>query len=135
MIVELKSALAELNLESQKIKLELFYNPESDKEQQKNKLPDVIQMERKIRITLDGLTSDFQSSFDIPILDMAVDLGMDLPYSCKGGVCATCKAKVVEGKIDMTTNFALEEEEVEQGYVLTCQSHVKTDFVHVNFDV
>ena len=135
MIVELKDALPTLGIESNKIKLELFYNPEADKERSAYQSGSFNQIEKRIRITLDGLTSDLQSAFDVPILDMAVDAGMDLPYSCKGGVCATCKAKVETGQIEMTTNFALEEEEVEAGYVLTCQAHVKSDFVHVNFDV
>jgi len=58
-----------------------------------------------------------------------------LPFACKGGVCCTCKAKLIEGEVEMTVNYALEKEEVEAGYILSCQSHPKTDKVVVDFDV
>ncbi len=133
MIMMLKETLPKLGVNQDKIKFELFYNPESD-ENRKETIT-TLDQERKIRVTLDGLTADVQSRQDIAILDIAIDAGMDLPYSCKGGVCATCKAKLISGKVEMTTNFALEEEEVADGYILACQAHAKTDFVEVSFDV
>ncbi len=135
MLIDMKENLPSHGVAADKIKLELFYNPEADHGVKEKEELLVEKEERTIKITLDGLTSEIKSRFDIPILDMAIEAGLDLPYSCKGGVCATCKAKIEEGKIEMTTNFALEDEEVDQGYVLSCQSHVKSDFVHVNFDV
>ena len=69
------------------------------------------------------------------ILDGAMENGLDLPFSCKGGVCATCKARILEGEVDMDLNHALTAEEVAQGYVLTCQSHPISDKVVVDFDV
>jgi ring-1,2-phenylacetyl-CoA epoxidase subunit PaaE len=69
------------------------------------------------------------------ILDAALQSGADLPFACKGGVCATCKARVTEGTVEMDTNYALEPEEVEQGYILTCQSHPRSASVKVDFDV
>jgi ring-1,2-phenylacetyl-CoA epoxidase subunit PaaE len=69
------------------------------------------------------------------ILEAALKQGADLPFSCKGGVCSTCKAKLLAGKVDMDTNYALEQEEVEQGYILTCQSHPRTEKVVIDFDV
>ena len=60
--------------------------------------------------------------------------GADLPYSCKGGVCSTCKARVLEGAVEMDINYGLEPDEVAAGYVLTCQSHPKTKRVVVSFD-
>jgi len=77
-----------------------------------------------------ALTADGEN-----ILDGAMNNGLDLPFSCKGGVCATCKAKVVEGRVDMDLNHALSPTEIEQGYVLTCQSHPISDTVVVDFDV
>ncbi len=68
------------------------------------------------------------------ILDAALLNGADLPFACKGGVCCTCKAKVIEGKVEMDVNYALEPEEVEQGYILTCQAHPLTETVVVDFD-
>ena len=69
------------------------------------------------------------------ILDAALKQGADLPYACKGGVCTTCKAKILEGEVAMDVNWGLEPDEVENGFVLTCQSHPKTNKVVVDFDV
>lgn len=68
------------------------------------------------------------------ILDAAMDSGADLPFSCKGGVCATCKAKVLKGKVEMDVNHSLTEQEVADGYILTCQSHPVSDDVEIDFD-
>lgn len=80
-------------------------------------------------------------SFEIPlamggetILDAALKSGADLPYACKGGVCCTCKAKVVEGTVEMEVNYALDSDEVENGFVLTCQSHPTSEKVVIDFD-
>jgi ferredoxin len=58
----------------------------------------------------------------------------DLPFACKGGVCSTCRAKLIEGQVDMDRNYALEPDELEAGFILTCQSHPKSDKVMVDFD-
>ena len=68
------------------------------------------------------------------ILDAGIDNGADLPFSCKGGVCATCKAKLIQGKVDMDLSNALEADEIDAGYILTCQSHPVSDNVIVDFD-
>jgi ring-1,2-phenylacetyl-CoA epoxidase subunit PaaE len=68
------------------------------------------------------------------ILDAALDAGADVPYACKGAVCCTCRAKVLEGEVEMAMNYALSEEEVADGYVLTCQAMPKTERVVVSFD-
>ena len=68
------------------------------------------------------------------ILDAALQRGIELPYSCKGGVCSTCRAKLVEGEVDMDVNFALEDYEVARGFILCCQSYPVTDKVVVDFD-
>ncbi|WP_315824995.1 2Fe-2S iron-sulfur cluster-binding protein [Paraflavitalea speifideaquila] len=67
-------------------------------------------------------------------MDAALQQGADLPFACKGGVCATCRAKLVGGKVEMDINYALEPEEIEQGFILTCQSHPHTEKVVVDFD-
>ena len=91
--------------------------------------------ESKVTIILDS------ESFDMPlayggtsILDAALAAGADLPYACKGGVCSTCKAKITEGEATMDINYALEPDEVADGFVLTCQAHPRTAKVTVNFD-
>ncbi|TQV71524.1 phenylacetate-CoA oxygenase/reductase subunit PaaK [Aliikangiella marina] len=68
------------------------------------------------------------------ILDAAMENGADLPFSCKGGVCATCKAKVVKGQVEMDLNHSLTEEEVAEGMVLTCQAHPVSEEVEIDFD-
>jgi ring-1,2-phenylacetyl-CoA epoxidase subunit PaaE len=87
-------------------------------------------------VKLDGRSFDFDLGFDSDnILDAALKQGADLPYACKGGVCCTCKAKLLEGEVEMEVNWGLEHEEIEQGYILTCQSHPKTEKVVIDFDV
>lgn len=68
------------------------------------------------------------------LLDAALRNGIELPYSCKGGVCSTCRCRVLEGEVDMDVNFALEDYEVARGFVLACQSYPVTDKVVVDFD-
>lgn len=70
----------------------------------------------------------------LSILDAAIEAGVDAPFSCKGAVCCTCRAKVIEGKVKMDNNFALTDAEVEEGFVLTCQSHPLTEKVVIDFD-
>ena len=89
-----------------------------------------------ITVKLDGRSFAFDLAYKADsILDAALQQGADLPYACKGGVCCTCRAKLVEGKVHMDVNYALEEEELAQGFILTCQSHPLTDKVVVDFDV
>jgi ring-1,2-phenylacetyl-CoA epoxidase subunit PaaE len=71
---------------------------------------------------------------DDSILDAALRAGADLPYACKGGVCATCKCKIIAGKVDMAVNYSLEEDEIAQGYVLSCQARPVTANVRLSFD-
>ena len=78
-------------------------------------------------------------NFSIPqgadnILDAALANHADLPFACKGGVCCTCRAKLIEGKVDMEVNYALEQEEIDAGYILTCQSIPLSQKVIVDFD-
>ncbi len=68
------------------------------------------------------------------ILDAAIEHGADLPFSCKAGVCATCKAKVIKGKVEMDFNHSLTEQEVKDGMILTCQAHPVSDDVAIDFD-
>ena len=89
----------------------------------------------RISIVRDGLTREvaFQPS-DESILAAAARAGLDVPYSCRSGVCATCRAKLLEGRVRMDRNFALEQADLDAGFVLTCQAHPLTDRVVVSFD-
>jgi len=89
----------------------------------------------QITIILDGDAIDFPlGAYSDNILDAALKQGADLPFACKGGVCCTCRAKVLEGEVEMHVNYALEPDEVEAGFVLTCQSRPRTPKVVISFD-
>jgi ring-1,2-phenylacetyl-CoA epoxidase subunit PaaE len=88
-----------------------------------------------VTITLDGRQSTFKLNNDgPPVLEAALMVRSDAPFACKGGVCGTCRAKVLTGTVEMDTNWALEPEEIERGYVLTCQSHPTSDTVVLDYD-
>ena len=89
----------------------------------------------KVTVIMDG----HKKSFEMPrtgsnIVDAAAEQGVELPYSCKGGVCATCRTHVREGEVSMATNYGLEPWEVEQGFVLACQSTPQTDEILLDYD-
>ncbi len=134
-----KEYLESKGIDKKKIHFELFTTPGQKKSS-------VVSRESgagdtgpksKITIKLDGRSFDFDLSLtsDTSILDAALQQGADLPFACKGGVCCTCKAKLLEGQVVMDVHWGLEEEEVEQGYILTCQSHPRTEKVVVDFDI
>jgi ring-1,2-phenylacetyl-CoA epoxidase subunit PaaE len=88
-----------------------------------------------VTVVQDGRASQFDLTADGEnVLDAGLNHGIDLPYSCKGGVCSTCKAKLVEGEVDMDITHALEPGEREAGFILTCQAHPISDKVVVDFD-
>jgi ring-1,2-phenylacetyl-CoA epoxidase subunit PaaE len=89
----------------------------------------------KVTVRLDGISHDFDLPFDgSSVLEAALMEGVDLPFACKGGVCCTCRAKLVEGRVEMDINYALEADELTAGFILTCQSHPRTERVIVDFD-
>ncbi len=137
MIHTVKNTLAELQVPKDKVHFELFTSPVGSlapkaKKKQRDFDPKV---ESKVQINLDGDSFDFVLSYGGDnILDAALKSGADLPFACKGGVCCTCRAKLVEGEIEMDVNYALEQEEVDAGFILTCQAHPRTEKVVVDFD-
>lgn len=139
MIFAVKAFLEQKNIDKKKIHFELFTTPGQKKDGTKQATqPSGSGDSPKSRITvkLDGRSFDFDLAHDgRPILDAALQEGADLPYACKGGVCCTCKAKLLEGEVEMDVHWGLEEEEIKEGFILTCQSHPKTDKVVVDFDV
>jgi ring-1,2-phenylacetyl-CoA epoxidase subunit PaaE len=87
-----------------------------------------------LTVVLDGKKHQMQMSSTDKILDVALAAGLDLPYSCKGGVCCTCRAKVMQGSVVMEKNFTLEKWEAEQGFVLSCQAKPTSKEVVMSFD-
>jgi ring-1,2-phenylacetyl-CoA epoxidase subunit PaaE len=89
----------------------------------------------EVTIIMDGRRRSFTMAMDADnVLDGAARAGLDLPFSCRAGVCSTCRTKVVRGEVAMDQNYALEEWELEQGYVLACQSKVKTPMLELDYD-
>lgn len=92
--------------------------------------------ESHVRVILDDEEIEIKlASNGKTILDAVNKEGFDAPYSCRGGVCCTCRAKVLEGKVNMTLNYSLTDKEVEEGYILTCQSHPASENVLISYDV
>lgn len=137
MIFCVKDFLENRGVNKKKIHFELFTTPGQERTtDNRQRTTESTGPKSKITIKLDGRSFDFDLAFDSnSILDAGLQLGADLPYSCKGGMCATCRAKLVEGEVEMEVNYALEPEEVEAGFILTCQSHPKTEKVVVDYDL
>jgi ring-1,2-phenylacetyl-CoA epoxidase subunit PaaE len=97
--------------------------------------PTLAADESEVTILMDGRRRTFTMRMnDEVVLDAAMRCGLELPFSCRAGVCSTCRTKVVKGEVEMAQNYALEEWEVEQGYVLACQSRVKTPVLELDYD-
>ena len=88
----------------------------------------------RLSVQLDGKSHELRMHADERVLDVALAAGLDLPYSCKGGVCCTCRAKVVQGRVHMEKNFTLEDWEVQKGFVLSCQARPLTDSLSISYD-
>ena len=133
MVVDLRQALLDQGVQPTQVHTELFHVDKSPREPRTT--PVDTGEGADVTITLDGRRSTFKlKSDDVPVLEAALRVRSDAPFACRGGVCGTCRARVVEGAVAMDTNYALEPEEIENGYVLTCQSHPTTDTVKLDFD-
>jgi len=137
MIHDLKDGLAEMGLKPEQIKFELFGSgPYKRIVKEDERLIVGEDKVSKVTIRFDGHETDFQIGYrDQAVLDIAMQAGLDLPYSCKGGVCSTCRALVVEGKVHMDIQYGLEPDEIDAGYVLTCQSHPRTERLILDYDI
>jgi ring-1,2-phenylacetyl-CoA epoxidase subunit PaaE len=131
------ASLGKLGLDKSQIKFELFGSPKGPRALRTGKDARTAPGNEVCELTViqDGLTRTLtiEKNKD-SILDSALAQGIELPYSCKGGVCSTCRCKVTEGEVDMDANFALEDYEVQRGFVLSCQSFPVTDKVVIDYD-
>jgi ring-1,2-phenylacetyl-CoA epoxidase subunit PaaE len=118
-----------------RVKVELFAASIPKHERKTYAPPDPGHAECAVTVIIDGAAKQYtlQKGKD-NIIDAALQQGIELPYSCKGGVCSTCRAKLIEGEVDMDVNFALEDYEIARGFILCCQSYPVTDKVVVDFD-
>jgi ring-1,2-phenylacetyl-CoA epoxidase subunit PaaE len=134
MVTELRKLLASEGVSRRTIHAEIFH-VESGRPVRRTTVEGADEAGAKVTISLDGRRSTFTLPADGPVvLDAALQVRSDAPFACKGGVCGTCRAKVREGSVAMDTNWALEPDEVEKGYVLTCQSHPTSDTVVLDYD-
>ncbi len=88
----------------------------------------------EVTVRLDGRTTTFRMPPEGSVLDATLAVRADAPYACKGGVCGTCRAKVVEGEVSMARQYALDDDEVDEGFVLACQSVPETPTLSLDFD-
>ena len=134
MIETARTELQSRGVDKKKIHLELFHaGPITTN---KSVVAPTSTVKSHIQIQLDGRQVEIEIPLhsDQTILDAALAQGADLPFACKGGMCCTCKAKLISGEVSMDIHWGLEEEELEQGYILTCQSRPKTEQIVVDFD-
>jgi len=89
----------------------------------------------EVAVIMDGRRRSFTMRTDEDtVLEAAAAAGIDLPFSCKAGVCSTCRTKLVRGKVELAQNYALEDWELEQGFILACQAHAKTPELEITYD-
>jgi ring-1,2-phenylacetyl-CoA epoxidase subunit PaaE len=133
MVMTARATLADLGVDQDRIHDELFFAGPLD---QASLPPEPPPGEGSVDLTviLDGRAAQTRMSPDSSILDAALRVRSELPFSCKGGMCASCKGRIEEGEVRMDKNYALVDSELEAGYVLTCQSHPVTDRVVVRYD-
>lgn len=137
MMLAIAAALREHGLRDDQIKFELFASSQPGRARRKAEQVAGADQEAacEATVTLDGATRTFKfPKHGQSLLDAALENALDAPYACKAGVCSTCRAKVLEGEVEMETNHALEDYEVRQGYVLTCQCYPLTDRIVVSYD-
>lgn len=131
MIHSVKTALELFGVAEDKIHFELFTTVTATES-----APPALDFKGtvKVKVLLDDETFDFQMNSTKTILDAASSEEVDAPYSCRGGVCSTCRAKVLKGTVKMNLNYTLTDKEVEQGYILTCQSYPTSEELIISYD-
>ena len=135
MVVSLETALLQSGVRSDKIYTELFTSPVEGTNVKPveitEKAPNYT-LEYKVNGKWYSVTAG--TNHDV-ILDIGMNHGLDLPYSCKSGVCSTCQAKLLSGEVKMDNNYVLSDKELKQGYILTCQSHAMTADLKIDYDM
>jgi ring-1,2-phenylacetyl-CoA epoxidase subunit PaaE len=133
MVTGAQEVLSELDVPPGKVHRELFF---VDAPPPPVRHPDAIVegVTSEVTVVLDGRATAAVAGRTTTLLEAAQQVRADLPFACKGGVCGTCRARVLEGEVEMVRNYALEPDEVAERFVLTCQSHPVTDRVTVDYD-
>lgn len=136
MMLTIASSLKAVGMTDEQIKFELFASGQPGRAKHKAVSQTADSSEAcEVTVTLDGVTRNFRMpKAGQSVLEAALSNKLDAPYACKAGVCSTCRAMVLEGDVEMLTNHALEDYEVKQGYVLTCQCYPLSDTIVVSYD-
>jgi ring-1,2-phenylacetyl-CoA epoxidase subunit PaaE len=137
MIESAKEVLLERGVDAEHVHAELFHAKDAQRPRTDEQLTSATPSAgaAEVTIILDGRSSTFSVDPDGErILDAALRVRSDAPYACKGGVCGTCRARLVSGSVEMDQHFALEQREIDAGFVLACQSHPTTPTVVLDFD-
>ena len=129
MIHKVTDTLTENEIPKDKIHFELFTTTEI-----KDELPISTDGETQIEVTVDDEKFAFVMDKKMLVLDAVLKQNIDAPYSCQGGVCSSCIARVTEGKAEMVKNQILTDGEIEEGFILTCQAHAVTPTLKVDYD-
>jgi len=136
MVIGVRDWLKEHSVKPANVHFELFHVEDSPRERRPRKQIAAPEDLSKITFIMGGVSSSFELERDtVPILDAALGVRADVPFACKGGVCGTCRCRLVEGEVEMERNYALEPEELDRGIRLACQSRPLTDRVTVDFDI
>lgn len=134
LVTDAEKVLAERGVPAERVHHELFYVDEPPPELVRADERVVDGPTAEVTIRLDGRETTVALPTGVPVLDAAQRVRADLPFACKGGVCGTCRARVVAGAVDMRRNYALEQHELDAGFVLTCQSLPSTPTLTLDFD-
>jgi len=135
MMENIKQALEGLNIAKEKVHIEYFSAVADAVAKAEGNVVTGADVNSEVTVIQYGIETTMKlNTAGLTILDAAIDAGVDAPFSCKGAVCCTCRAKVIEGKAKMDANFALTDAEVEDGFILTCQAHPLTEKLIVDFD-
>jgi ring-1,2-phenylacetyl-CoA epoxidase subunit PaaE len=130
------AALQDAGMPKEHIRIELFAASIPKHEHRPRKLEAGSRHQTEVTVIMDGSAASFTMEKETEsVLDAGIKAGLEMRYSCKGGVCSTCRCKVLEGEVEMDVNYALEDYEVARGFVLSCQSFPLTDKVVLDFDI
>jgi ring-1,2-phenylacetyl-CoA epoxidase subunit PaaE len=135
MVEDARQVLEQSGVDSARVHRELFYVDDVPPEPVRHEEAPVDGATSEVTLILDGRSTTVALPRDRAVLDGAQRSRPDLPFACKGGVCGTCRAMVTSGTVEMRRNFALEQSEVDAGFVLTCQSLPTSDELTVDYDV
>ena len=138
MIMDVKSSMQQMGLREDQIRFELFGTGAFYARRDDQIAPELEGEDKLAQVTIriDGHDVDLKLGYrGQAVLDAGLAAGLDIPYSCKGGVCSTCKAQIVEGKVHMDIHYGLEPDEIDAGIVLTCQSHPRSERLILDYDI